>query len=96
MDTKRKGFTLVELLVVIGIIGILLAIVIPVYGRAKERARQTQCQSYLHSIAMAIRMYRDDWGAYPSVAMRDPTLAGSPSAPTDPTSKSNLGGIVSL
>ena len=43
MSTRRKGFSLVELLVVIAIISILLAIIIPVYGRAKEKARQSDC-----------------------------------------------------
>ena len=62
---RRDGFTLVELLVVIAIITVLIAIALPVYSRAKERARQTACMANLHQIAMAARMYRMDMGTYP-------------------------------
>jgi prepilin-type N-terminal cleavage/methylation domain-containing protein len=92
MGTKGKGFTLVELLVVISIIGILLAISIPVYGRAKATARRNKCMTQLHAVANAIRMYRDDWGAFPNVTMRDSTVL----PPPDPTSKNDLGAVVSL
>ena len=62
---RRGGFTLVELLVVIAIITVLIAIALPVFTGAREKARQTACMANLHHIAMAIRMYRMDMGAYP-------------------------------
>ena len=46
---RRSGFTLIELLVVIAIIAILAAILFPVFARARESARKTQCLSVLGS-----------------------------------------------
>lgn len=62
----RTGFTLIELLVVIAIITVLVAIALPVFSRARQKARQTACMANLHSLAVAIRMYRMDEGHYPS------------------------------
>jgi len=62
---RRAGFTLIELLVVIAIITVLIAISLPVFSRAREKARQTACRANLHQLAMAVRMYRMDMGHYP-------------------------------
>jgi len=55
-----KGFTLVELLVVIGIIAILLAILMPSMNKAREAAKRTACTSNLHQIHLGIQMYAHD------------------------------------
>ncbi len=60
-----QAFTLVELLVVIAIIVVLIAIALPVFQGARERARQTACMANLHQLAMGVRMYRMDMGFYP-------------------------------
>lgn len=54
---KIRAFTLVELLVVIGIIAILVAILIPVINRAVESAHRTQCLANLREIGNAMRLY---------------------------------------
>jgi prepilin-type N-terminal cleavage/methylation domain-containing protein/prepilin-type processing-associated H-X9-DG protein len=56
----RTGFTLIELLVVIAIIGILAAMVFPVFARARESARKAVCLSNVKNIALAINMYLAD------------------------------------
>ena len=60
-----RGFTLIELLVVIAIIGILAAMVFPVFARARESARRVVCLSNVKNIALAINMYLGDYQAFP-------------------------------
>jgi len=60
MARRNKGFTLIELLVVIAIIGILAAMVFPVFARARESARKAVCLSNVKNIALAVQMYLAD------------------------------------
>ncbi|MHC4464175.1 MAG: type II secretion system protein [Planctomycetota bacterium] len=57
---KRRGFTLVELLVVIAVIAILMAILMPALQRAKEQAREIACRSNLRQYGIAQAVYLDD------------------------------------
>ena len=57
-----KAFTLIELLVVIAIIGILAALLMPVLGQAKARARRIQCVSNLRETGVAFHLFANDHG----------------------------------
>jgi prepilin-type N-terminal cleavage/methylation domain-containing protein/prepilin-type processing-associated H-X9-DG protein len=58
---KRRAFTLVELLVVIGIIAILVAILLPALSRVQNQARTLQCLSNLRQIGMAMHLYTNEF-----------------------------------
>ena len=72
----RAGFTLVELLTVIVIIGILVGLLLPAVQRARESARQTECQNNVRQKALAICTYLDANGKYMPLTY-DPTSAAN-------------------
>lgn len=82
--SNRKGFTLVELLVVISIIGILSAIAIPKFTDATKTARGAKIQADLRTMDSAIQIYYASAGVYPaSVAtlVSSNLLATAPAGP---------------
>ncbi len=73
LGNSRTGFTLIELLVVISIVTLLMAILLPALGRARDRAKVVICASNLSQIGLAVVSYtNDNHGAIP----RGPACAG--------------------
>lgn len=58
---SRHAFTLIELLVVIAMIAVLMAILMPALGAAKDQAKKTVCTAHIKDLALALRMYTDDY-----------------------------------
>ena len=59
--TSRRAFTLVELLVVIGIIAVLVAILLPALSQARKQAKAVNCMANMKSIGQALAIYSGDW-----------------------------------
>lgn len=67
-STPARGFTLVELLVVIAVIAVLAAILFPVFAQARDSARRASCLSNMRQLGTAVEMYKsDNNGEYPTV-----------------------------
>ncbi len=65
VSRPRRGFTLVEILIVIAIIALLAGIAFPVFSKARESGRRTVCLSNLKQLGMAFAQYTQDSGRYP-------------------------------
>ncbi len=69
----RKGFTLVELLVVMGVIGVLIALTLPAVLQARESASRKRCVNDLHQIGVGLLRHHDSFGAFPGNGGWDPS-----------------------
>ena len=76
-EYARAGFTLVELLAVILIIGILVAIVINVSNRAMRKAAEQRTKTTMRVIMSALEIYREEFGVYPSFKVGNDYRAGN-------------------
>ncbi|MHC4427940.1 MAG: type II secretion system protein [Planctomycetota bacterium] len=76
MDTQRnpRAFTIIELLVVISIIALLISILLPAVGKARDNARVSVSRSNIRQIGVALHSYAADWGDRQYTPVRD-TLA---------------------
>ena len=72
LNRKKSGFTLVELLVVVAIIGILVALVLPAVQAAREAARRSQCQNNLKQIGLACLNYESSRRGLPPASSNSP------------------------
>ena len=65
-NVRRSGFTVLELLTVMGIVSTLAAIVLPAVGSAREAARRMQCVNQLKQVGIALHGYHESCGSLPS------------------------------
>lgn len=91
INKDRKGYTLVELMIVICIIGILASIILPHMVKGRYQAQFTSCQANLRNLASALEIYHTDKDKYPAKGnFRDELFKGSPSyMHPEPTCPSN-------
>lgn len=73
---RRNGFTLVELLVVIGIIALLISILMPALGKVKKQAQLVQCMATCRSMAQACQIHATDHRGYYPVLGQEHNLIG--------------------
>ena len=76
----RRGFTLVELLVVIGIIAVLIGILLPSLSKARKQANGVACAANLHSMGQALAIYISSYHCYPAAYGQGGTTGSDPYA----------------
>lgn len=79
----RRGFSLIELLVVMFIIALLLGILLPVLPRVRDAGKRVACASNLRNVGQVIELYKNDWKeVFPAARyMPPPWLSGDPDPP---------------
>ncbi len=92
---NEQGFTLIELMVVVIIIGILVAIAVPLYGGVQARARDNACMANVRTLNGAVAMYHAETGEFPDdldVLVETGVLQDDPECPNEGTYSIDLEG----
>ena len=74
----RKKFTIIELLVVIGIIGLLAALLFPVLKKVRMSAKKSSCLNNLHQIGIAVNAYVNEYDGHLPICLRTPSSLDDP------------------
>ena len=69
-DMARSGFTIVELLVVVAILGVLVALLLPAVQQSREAARVALCQNNLKQLGLSLELYKGASGHYPPARLK--------------------------
>jgi len=79
IDTRahRHGLTIVEVIVVTGVVSLVLGLLLPALGRFQTAARQMHCQTNLRQMAIAAQQYTTVWDAYPTALRYEQTEGGA-------------------
>ncbi|RYG75244.1 hypothetical protein EON80_01285 [bacterium] len=91
LNSRRRGFTIVQLLVVLGVLGVLAALMFPTFSRARASADRQKCDVRLKSIALALDAFKQERGNYPVSLnelatdgyLKEPEALRCPSDPRD-------------
>lgn len=83
---ENKGFTIVEMLTVMGIIAILIGLLLPALNQVKDYSKRIQQKSQFHSIDVALEMYKNEFGSYPDSSDNLDYIDNSKNHPNDATS----------
>ena len=77
VNYKRSGFTLMEILTVVGIIALLVGVLLPAVSAVRRMARDTKQRAQLTAIEIALTAFKNDYGDYPPSSWTPSTMAGN-------------------
>lgn len=80
---QRAGFTLVELLTVVGIIALLIGILVPSLSKARDQAKKVRTSAMLSSVEKGLEMFQNDFRIYPESRVRNDAINGLPGTSAD-------------
>ena len=100
MPRAHRGFTLVELLTVIGIVGVVIALLLPAVQAAREAARRAQCSNNFKQVGLALHSYHDTHRTFPPgmiywMSSWTSCPEQKPNAPALPNASTRCGAVIS-
>ena len=78
MKTRTSGLTVIEILVVVGIIALLVGMLLPAVHTVQKMAKETKQKAQFTSIDLGLAAFKSDYGDYPPSNWSNPALPGSP------------------